>query len=143
MDPLTQGAVGAVLPQAASRSRYAATAGLLGFFAGMAPDLDVLIRSGNDPLLFLEYHRQFTHALIFIPIGGFICALVLHAVFGHRRGLTFRESFLFCTLGYATHALLDSCTTYGTMLFWPFSDARIAWNTISVIDPLFTLPLLV
>jgi inner membrane protein len=68
---------------------------------------------------------------------------VLHAVFGRRRGLSFRQSWVFCTLGYATHAVLDACTTYGTMLFWPFSDQRIAWNTISIIDPLFTLPLLV
>ncbi len=144
MDPLTQGVLGAALPQAtAARGRVAASAGLLGFLAGMAADLDVLIRSSEDPLLFLEYHRQFTHSLIFIPVGGLICALVLHAVFGRRRGLQFRQSWLFCTLGYATHALLDACTTYGTMLFWPFSDARIAWNTISIIDPLFTLPLLV
>lgn len=142
MDPLTQGTLGASLPQAASSGRQAATAGLLGFFAGMAADLDVLIRSGTDPLLFLEYHRQFTHALVFIPVGGLLCALVLHGLLGRRRGLSFRQSLLFCTLGYATHALLDACTTYGTMLFWPFSDARIAWNTISIIDPLFTLPLL-
>ena len=142
MDPLTQGIVGATLPQASVRGRDVASAGVLGFLAGMAADLDVLIRSSADPLLFLEYHRQFTHSLVFIPIGGLICALVLHAVLGRRRGLAFRQSWLFCTLGYATHALLDSCTTYGTMLFWPFSDVRIAWNTISIIDPLFTLPLL-
>jgi inner membrane protein len=53
------------------------------------------------------------------------------------------KTWLYCTLGYATHALLDACTTYGTQLFWPFSDARFAWNTVSVIDPLFTLPVLV
>lgn len=143
MDPLTQGVLGAALPQASSRSRYAASAGLLGFFAGMAADLDVLIRSGTDPLLFLEYHRQFTHSLVFIPLGGLICALALYLLLGRRRGLSFRQTWLFCTLGYATHALLDACTTYGTMLLWPFSDARIAWNTISIIDPLFTVPLLV
>jgi inner membrane protein len=108
----------------------------------MAADLDVLIRSSSDPLLFLEYHRQFTHSLIFVPFGGLFCALILHALLGRRRGLSFRQSWLFCTLGYATHALLDACTTYGTMLFWPFSDVRVAWNTISIIDPLFTLPLL-
>jgi inner membrane protein len=142
MDPLTQGALGAALPQSGANGRYVASAGLLGFFAGMAPDLDVLIRSTTDPLLFLEYHRQFTHSLVFIPFGGLLCAMVLHAVLGRRRGLQFRESWLFCTLGYATHAVLDACTTYGTMLFWPFSDMRIAWNTISIIDPLFTLPLL-
>lgn len=143
MDPLTQGVLGAALPQAsAARGKRVATAGLLGFLAGMAADLDVLIRSSSDPLLFLEYHRQFTHSLIFIPVGGLICAALLHLVLGRKRGLEFRQSWLYCTLGYATHALLDACTTYGTMLFWPFSDVRIAWNTISVIDPLFTLPLL-
>ena len=142
MDPLTQGVLGASLPQACVDKRQAASAGLLGFFAGMAADLDVLIRSETDPLLFLEFHRQFTHSLIFIPIGGLICALVLHAVIGRRRKLRFQQSWLFCSLGYATHALLDSCTTYGTMLLWPFSEQRFAWNTISIIDPLFTLPLL-
>lgn len=143
MDPLTQGALGAVLPQSIAKSRLAASAGLLGFFAGMAADLDVLIRSSVDPLLFLEFHRQFTHSLVFIPIGGLLCALVLHALLGRRRGLSFRQSWLFCTLGYATHAVLDACTSYGTMLFWPFSDERFAFSTISIIDPLFTIPLLV
>ena len=142
MDPLTQGTLGAALPQAASNPRLAGSAALLGFFAGMAADLDVLIRSSTDPLLFLEYHRQFTHSLVFIPIGGALCALVLHNLLGRRRGLSLGQSWLFCTLGYATHALLDACTTYGTMLLWPFSDQRFAWNTISIIDPLFTLPLL-
>jgi inner membrane protein len=142
MDPLTQGVLGASLPQASVRGRQAAAAGLLGFFAGMAADLDVLIRSSSDPLLFLEYHRQFTHSLVFIPVGGLLCGLVLHSLLGRRRGLSFRQSWLYCTLGYATHALLDACTTYGTMLLWPFSDARFAWNTISIIDPLFTVPIL-
>ncbi|MBN7798643.1 metal-dependent hydrolase [Parahaliea mediterranea] len=142
MDPLTQGVLGASLPQSTGRAREAAGAGLLGFFAGMAADLDVLIRSSTDPLLFLEYHRQFTHALVFIPVGGLLCALVLHGLIGRHRGFSFARSAMFCTLGYATHALLDACTTYGTMLFWPFSDARVAWNTVSIIDPLFTVPVL-
>jgi inner membrane protein len=142
MDPLTQGVLGAAAPGAFARPGDLVSAALLGFLAGMAPDLDVLIRSSADPLLFLEYHRQFTHSLIFIPIGGLLCGLVLHRLLGRRRGLSQSQSILFCTLGYATHAVLDACTTYGTMLFWPFSDARVAWNTVSVIDPVFTLPLI-
>jgi inner membrane protein len=142
MDPLSQGALGAILPQAGTSGRRAATAGVLGFLAGMAADLDVLIRSGSDPLLFLEYHRQFSHSLVFIPLGGLICALVLHPLLGRGRGLSLRQCWIFCTLGYATHGLLDACTTYGTVLLWPFSDARFAWNTISIVDPLFTLPVL-
>ncbi len=142
MDPLTQGAIGAALPQATATRRQVLAAGVLGFLSGMAPDLDVLIRSAEDPLLFLEYHRQFTHALVFIPMGGLLCALVLHRLIGRGAGLGFWRSYLFCTLGYATHGVLDACTTYGTLLLWPFSDQRFAWNTISIIDPLFTLPVL-
>ncbi|MBT5702610.1 MAG: metal-dependent hydrolase, partial [Gammaproteobacteria bacterium] len=58
------------------------------------------------------------------------------------KGLRFRESYLFCLLGYATHGLLDTCTTYGTQLLWPFSSERFSWNNVSIIDPLFTLPIL-
>src|SRR5690606_29471703 len=46
----------------------------LGALGGMAPDLDVIIRSASDPLLALEYHRHFTHSLAFIPIGGLLVA---------------------------------------------------------------------
>lgn len=45
-------------------------------------------------------------------------------------------------LAIGTHPLLDSCTAYGTQLFQPFSDYRVAWNNISVVDPLYTLPFL-
>ena len=143
MDPLSQGVLGASLPQASSSRQQVAVAGLFGFLAGMTPDLDVLIRSSNDPLLFLEYHRQFTHSLIFIPVGGLLCGLLLFFIIGRRKGLSWRRSVLYCTLGYGTHALLDACTTYGTQLFWPFSSTRFAWNSVSIIDPLFTLPMLV
>jgi inner membrane protein len=45
-------------------------------------------------------------------------------------------------LVFVTHILLDCFTTYGTQLWLPFSNYRVAWNTISVIDPLYTLPFL-
>ena len=41
-----------------------------------------------------------------------------------------------------THALLDCFTTWGTQLFWPHPE-RIAWKTIFVVDPLYTLPYIV
>lgn len=140
MDPVTQGTLGSALPQAVTSAGKLRTFAWLGCLAGMAPDLDVLIRSSTDPLLFLEYHRQFTHALVFIPIGALICAGLFYPL--ARRRVTFGETYLACLLGYATHGVLDACTTYGTMLLWPFSDARIAWNTVSVVDPLFSLPLI-
>ncbi len=143
MDPLTQGAVGAALPQATRNRTQVGIAGALGFVAGMAADLDALIRSETDPLMFLEYHRQFTHSLIFIPVGGLLCALALHWILGRSWRLTYLQTFLFCVLGYATHAFLDTCTSYGTMLFWPFSDERFSWSIVSIVDPLFTVPVIV
>ncbi len=135
--------LGASLSQSVSKKQHLVIAGLFGLLAGMAPDLDVLIRSESDPLLFLEFHRQFTHSLFFIPIGSFLCAVFLHQLIGKRQGLTFKQSWLYSALGYGTHALLDACTSYGTQLLWPFTNERFAWNTISAIDPAYTLPILI
>lgn len=144
MDPVTQGVLGASLAQASVRNKkQTAIAGLFGLLAAMTPDLDVLIRSGNDPLLFLEYHRHFTHSLAFIPFGGLLCGALLYFLLGKRWGVSFYLSVLYASLGYATHALLDACTSYGTQLFWPFSNIRIAWNTMSIIDPIYTLPIII
>ena len=143
MDPLTQGVVGATVSQQPTNKKTILVATFVGFFSGLAPDLDIFIKSTHDPLLTLEFHRQFTHSLIFIPIGGLICAIVFYYLFAKRKGTTFKQTYIFSTLGYGTHGLLDSCTSYGTQLLWPFSDNRISWNTISIIDPLFTLPILV
>jgi inner membrane protein len=144
MDPITQGLIGASLPQAIARDRRLVfVAGCLGFLAGMAPDLDVLIRSSSDPLLYLEFHRQFTHSIVFIPVGGLICAVLFHLVLGRRKGMPFRSAWLSCTLGYGTHGLLDAFTSYGTQLWWPFSSQRVALDIVSVVDPLFSVPVMV
>ena len=78
VDPLSQSVLGAAAAQSAALRQHVLLAGICGLLAGLAPDLDALVRSDTDPLLALEYHRQFIHALIFIPLGGLICAGLLH-----------------------------------------------------------------
>lgn len=147
MDPISQASLGASLSQSFTNDKTKqVSAMVIGALSGMAPDLDVLINSKTDPLLFLEFHRQFTHSLFFIPFGALICALVFYPLLNSRwikSKLSFAQIYLFSFLGYATHGLLDACTSYGTQLFWPFSNTRIAWNTVSIIDPLFTLPVVI
>ena len=141
MDPVSQGTVGAAFAQTSATKTTIAKIGVIGFLAGLAPDLDVLIRSSTDPVLFLEYHRQFTHSLIFIPLGALlVCLFVFPFV---KASLSFKKTYQASLLGYATHGVLDACTSYGTLLFWPFSNERVTWNNISIVDPLFTLPALV
>jgi inner membrane protein len=140
MDLLTQGLVGSAAAQSFSGPKTQYRAALCGALAGMAPDLDTLIRSPDDPLLNLEYHRHFSHALAFIPLGALIVALLIWLA--SRRRWSFRQTYTACLLGYGSHGLLDACTSYGTYLFWPFSSQSVSWNLVSIIDPLFTLPLL-
>ncbi len=139
MDPVTHGLFGALWALPAARRRQMRAAALAGASSGMVADLDSLIRSSDDSLLYIEYHRQFTHSFAFAPIGSLAVALVLWPFL--KRSASFARLYTWCLLGYLVHPLLDACTSYGTHLFWPFSDARVAWNWISVIDPLYSLPL--
>ena len=140
MDPVTQGAFGTIFAQTMSNKKKILVGSIVGCLAGLAPDLDIFIRSASDPLLKLEYHRQFTHSIIFIPIGALIVTLFSRILF--RKYLSWGETYLFSFFGYATHGLLDACTSYGTQLLWPFSDERISWNYISVVDPFLSIPVI-
>ena len=140
MDPISQACFGASLAQSATNDRKKQFMALsIGAIAGMSPDLDIFINSNQDQLLFLEYHRQFTHSLIFIPFGALLFTLALYPF--TKNKLSQGQIFLFSFLGIATHGLLDACTSYGTQLLWPFSNERVAWNIVSIIDPFFTLPI--
>lgn len=142
MDPVSQAVLGASFAQTKANKQQLGKAAIIGALAGMAPDLDIFISSSTDSLLFLEYHRQFSHSLFFIPFGGLLCAALFHPLFAKRWGFSFILTLIFSVIGFATHGLLDACTSYGTQLFWPFSHQRISWDIISIIDPLFTLPLM-
>lgn len=141
MDPITQGLLGAAFAIAFSKRERIKTAAICGALGGIAPDIDILIRSSVDPLIALEFHRHFTHAIAFIPIGGLIVALAIYHILWLKT--PFKIIYIFTTIGYATHGLLDSCTSYGTYLYWPFSDERVSWNIISIIDPILTSILLI
>jgi inner membrane protein len=141
MDLLTQGILGAATAQAGAKKGEGKIATAIGFIAGMIPDLDVLIQNSKDPLFVLEYHRHFTHSLIFIPFAAIVLALISNRIL--RNKISLKRLFYYSILGISMAALLDACTSYGTHLLWPFSDERIAWNIISIVDPVFTLLLLV
>lgn len=141
MDPVSHGLLGASAVASFAKKKLIGAAVVAGWLAAMAPDLDVLIRSSTDPLLMIEFHRQFTHSLIFIPVGAFIVSIALWIFI--KRHLTFQELYLYTFLGIATHGLMDAFTSYGTQLFWPFTDARIAWNLVSIVDPIVTLGMII
>lgn len=142
MDPLTQGALGAVAAAAVVGRKLPRSAWAIGLLGGMAADLDVLIRVPGDPMLSVAMHRHFTHALAFIPVSALFAYLILLPFRSRLPDRRLGPAVAAATIGYATHGLLDACTSYGTLIAWPFSNARVAWDCMSIIDPIFTLLLL-
>lgn len=137
MDPISHGLLGASAAISISDKKKMTAAATVGMIAAMAPDLDTLIRSANDPLLAVEMHRQFTHSLIFVPFGAAIVTFILWWFL--KNYLDLKWIYIFSFIGYGTHGIMDAFTSYGTQLFWPFLNTRVAWNSVAVVDPLVTL----
>ena len=140
MDILTQGLLGASVAISGAKKEELKQALAIGFLSGLLADADVLIQSGSDALLTLEYHRHFTHALIFVPFGALIASALLWPFY--RKTITFPVIYKYAFLGYLLSGVLDALTSYGTHLYWPFTSERVAWHLISIVDPVFTLSLL-
>lgn len=141
MDPLSHAIVGGTAAALFCRKPTMLRAAVLcGVVAGISPDLDIFLRAEGNPMFGLKYHRFFTHALVFIPLGSLLVAGFLWRWV--RTTLPFKCIFGFCLAGLGMHGLLDAMTNYGTHLLWPFSNRRESWSIISIIDPIFTLTLL-
>lgn len=141
MDSLTQIVLGAAVGEAVLGKKVGNKAILFGAIAGTIPDLDILVRYFTDNVTAIEIHRGFSHSIVFsivfAPIFGWLVYKILK-----KKEATWQEwSWLFFW-GLFTHPILDSFTTWGTQLFWPF-ETRLAFQNIFVIDPLYTLPFLV
>ncbi len=136
MDLLTQSLLGSAMAQSAAAPEKIRRAAIIGLLAGLSADLDILIRSDQDPLLNLEFHRHFTHSILFIPVAALLLSALLWPLF--RKHLSWPQVFLFSLLGYMLSGFLDACTSYGTSLLWPLSDQRISFNIIAIVDPVFT-----
>ena len=140
MDLVTQGIAGASIAQLAVPVNKVRRAACIGCIAGLLPDADFLVRSAEDPLLTLEFHRHFTHSLFIAPMIAFFLAVLIWSV--QRGQFAFKTLFGICCLGILSSGLLDACTSYGTHLFWPFYGKPVSLNIIAVVDPIFTSLLL-
>jgi len=141
MDSLTQALLGAGV-QGAILGRFQGRRALVyGALLGTLPDLDVIIRYA-DPVTAMTSHRGFSHSLFVLT--GLACALTW-AVRKRYPDAEYGPGRLFWAVWLAliTHTLLDAFTSYGTQLFWPFMPVPTAWSSIFIIDPIFTVPLLI
>ncbi len=141
MDSLSQAVFGATIAGVVAPPGHRRKALFLGAALGTLPDLDVLIDYG-DAVKNFTYHRGFTHSLFVLPGVAVVIWLALMRIM-QPPPETRARWFAAIALALVTHPLLDAHTAYGTQLFWPLSVSPTMWGTLFIIDPLFTLPLLV
>lgn len=104
------------------------------------PDLDVLMRY-PDPVSLMTYHRGFSHS-IFVLTGTAALLTWLIRKYWPQAQYSAGRLFLTLWLVLVTHPLLDAFTVYGTQLFWPLPSIPESWSAIFIIDPVYTVPLL-
>ncbi|MBX2823973.1 MAG: metal-dependent hydrolase [Gammaproteobacteria bacterium] len=137
MDSITQITLGAAVAEATLGRKLGNRALIVGGALGSLPDLDVLVSFGNAVADF-TYHRSFSHSFVVLTLIAPLLAWLGWRFMG-RASMTRWFWGVFLVLN--THVLLDCFTVYGTQALWPLSDYPIAWATIFIIDPAYTLPL--
>lgn len=142
MDPVTHAASGAVAMLVLPRRPLTRWAAPLAALAAASPDLDVLF--AQTPLQFLLIHRGISHSFAAMPVFGLLLALCCRPLWNSATPgrWSFPRAWLFCCAMLLLHIWLDVITTYGTMVFLPFSHYRVRLNSVYIIDFLLTVPLL-
>ena len=141
MDSLSQAVLGASVAGAVAPAGHRGKAMLLGAGLGTLPDLDVFIDFGGAVENF-TYHRGFSHSLFVLAPFSALLWLLLRRWWAPVGDAPLRW-LAAISLALLTHPVLDAHTAYGTQLFWPMSVSPTSWATLFIIDPLYTLPLLV
>ncbi len=141
MDSLSQVVLGASVAGLVAPSGHRRRALLMGAALGTLPDLDVFV-DYDDAVKNFTYHRSFSHSLFVLAPFSILLWLLLKRFWSPARSAELRWLAVM-SLALLTHPLLDAHTAYGTQLFWPMTLPPTAWATIFIIDPLYTLPLLV
>ena len=141
MDSLTQLTFGAACGEAILGKKVGRKALIWGAILGTLPDLDVLIPLGS-PVDDFVYHRGFSHSLFLLTALSPVFAWLITKVHRNTKPL-FNKWMLLTFVVLNGSVLLDLFTIYGTQIFWPFDTTPHAIPALFIIDPLFTLPILI
>jgi inner membrane protein len=144
MDSLTQIVLGASVAALAVPAPHRRRAVLAGAVLGTLPDLDSfpLKWMGADAVTLVTWHRGPSHSLPVLTLLGLLIWWLLRRWWGPVREAP-RHWLAAIWLALLTHPLLDAFTVYGTQLWWPLPPQPTMWSSIFIIDPAYTLPLLV
>jgi inner membrane protein len=142
MDSISQLVLGAAVGEAVLGKKLGNRAILWGAIGGTIPDLDVLSGLFLSELGELTFHRGISHSLLFSVLFALLLGWLIHRFNKPTSLVTKKEWQMMLFLAFFTHVILDCFTVYGTQVFAPFSSYRVSWGSVAVVDPLYTIPLL-
>lgn len=143
MDSVTQIALGGAVGALVGGKKYGRKSVFVGAICGTIPDLDTFFLGDSDPITQLTYHRGFSHSFLFAVLVTPVLAWLFSKMKMLDIAFKDRKLHLLIFLSLLTHMLLDSLTIYGTQLLWPLEIPPIGLGSVFIIDPLYTLPVLV
>ena len=145
MDSLTQILLGGAVAAAIAPARHRRAALLAGAALGTLPDLDAvpLMLLSDDPVVRMTVHRSVSHSLFVLPLLGWALWWLFKRFGNGRVADAPTRWFWAIQLVLVTHPLLDAFTVYGTQLWWPLMPPPTMWSSVFIIDPLYTLWLLI
>jgi inner membrane protein len=137
MDSITQIILGTAVGEVVCSKYFPKRrAALWGGLAGLIPDLDIVISPFVSEVGQLIYHRTFTHSLLFVFLAPLVFAYLL------KGEIKFKYWYRLFFWGFFTHVVLDCLTSFGTAVFWPISDYRVAVGSVFIADLFYTIPFL-
>jgi inner membrane protein len=139
VDTITHLAIGACLGAATAGKKLGKRAIVLGAVAQVLPDIDTISALWLNPASSVVSHRYLTHSISFTIVGAFVLALAAHCWM--LPEVSVRTWIKFFLLQLCVHLLLDSFNVYGVAWAAPFSDQRISFNVLFVVDPFLSAPL--
>lgn len=140
MDTVTQVTLGAAVGEALMGKKIGNKAALWGAVFGVLPDLDVFASPFVSEVQALAIHRGITHSLFFCVVAAPLFGWLLQRY--HNNDAQWKDWSWLVFWVFLTHIFIDVCTSYGTQVFQPFSNYSLSFNSIFIIDPFYTLPLL-
>lgn len=141
MDTITHGILGTLIGNGYFSERHGRVATFSAALGAIFPDVDVVAEIfSHDPLSIVKYHRGITHSFVGLPF--FAAALAgLTRWIARRRGIETPSWGILTAiygLAIASHILLDGMTSFGTRIWTPISQERVAWDLLFIIDFIFT-----
>lgn len=144
MDSLTQIVLGAATAAAIAPAGHRRAALLAGAALGTLPDLDALWLgfTAADPVAVMTDHRSFSHSLLVLPWLAALIWWIFRRYGNGRVAQAPQRWFWAIQVALLTHPLLDAMTVYGTQLWWPLRPSPTMGASVFIIDPAYTIWLL-